>query len=77
MTEIRVAHTGALEPETLAAARALLEAIRPHVPQAASHVQLVIEGQDDLTLALRDAGAVLLFEIFHMRGPLPGTSRVA
>jgi len=61
----------------LAPARALLEAIRPHAPPAATHVQLVLEGQDDLAAALRDAGAVLLFEIFHMRGPVPGASRAA
>ncbi len=52
-------------------ARALLEAMRPHAPPAASHLQLVIEAQDDLALALRDAGATLLFEIFQMRGPMP------
>ncbi len=57
--------------ERAAAARALLEAIRPHAPPAATHVQLVIEAQDDLAADLRDAGAVLLFDLFHMRGPVP------
>lgn len=60
-----------------APARALLEAIRPHAPPAASHIQVVVEGQDDLAATLRDAGGVLLFEIFHMRGPVPGAIRAA
>ena len=65
--------TGAMpfRPGRLPGARALLEAMRPHAPPASTHVQVVVEGDDDLAAALRDAGGTLLFEVLNMRGPVP------
>lgn len=58
-------------PAGLRMARALLEAMRPWAPPASTHLQVVVEGDDDLASGLRDAGGTLLFQVLHMRGPLP------
>ena len=54
-----------------AAARALLEALRPAALAEPPYMQAVIEGQPALARALRDAGAVVRLDIVHLEGPLP------
>jgi hypothetical protein len=53
-----------------AAARALLEALRPHARAEPPYMQVVIEGQPELAAALRGAGALLRLDIVHYKGRL-------
>lgn len=54
-----------------AAARALLEALRPHALPEPPYMQAVIEGQPALARALGDAGAAVRLDILHLEGPVP------
>ncbi len=54
-----------------ALARALLDALRPSALPGATFVQLMVEGQDELAAALRDAGATVHLDVDHLEGPLP------
>jgi GNAT superfamily N-acetyltransferase len=53
------------------AARALLEAMRGFARPGDEHVDLVIEGDESITAALRSAGATVRLELYHMRGLIP------
>lgn len=52
-------------------AAALLDACRGAAPPAATHVQIVTEGDDRLTAVLLAAGAVRKYSLLHMRGAIP------
>jgi len=64
---------------TASAARALLDALRPHArpiedaerPWRADAIQLVCEGMNDVADALLAAGATLVFRLAHLEGALP------
>ncbi len=53
-----------------AAARALLEGLRPHALPGADRLHLLVEDQPDLVELLCGAGAVRTIELIHMRGPI-------
>lgn len=64
---------------TRAAARALLDALRPHArpiddaerPWRSDSIQLVCEGMNDVAEALLESGATLVFKLAHLEGALP------
>jgi len=53
-----------------AAARALLDALRPFARPEPPYMQVVVEGQPELASALRAAGALLRLDIVHYKGAL-------
>ena len=66
-TPFRVADSGA--------ARALLDALRPHARPADPHLFVVVEGDVALEAALAAAGATETMRVIAMVGTLPATSR--
>ncbi len=53
-----------------ALAAPLLEGLRPHARPSDTEIKLVIERDAALAVALRDAGAAVTLELFHMEGEL-------
>jgi GNAT superfamily N-acetyltransferase len=49
----------------------LLSVLRPFAAPGDASLKLLIEDDAALAAALRDAGALALFELFHMRGEIP------
>jgi hypothetical protein len=54
-----------------ALAAPLLEAIRPHEPPDAPHMQVMVEDDEPLARALIEAGASVRLRALHMAGDLP------